>query len=84
MRGSRRGSVSVFEGVLAFAGAIVFAALSPESCGAFSGVWVGMSVPFWLRVKLRVKASDLRCGDPLASWWIGLSSRQTYPAYSPD
>jgi hypothetical protein len=46
MRGSRRGSVAVFEGVLAFAGAIVFAALSPESCGAFSGDWVGMSVPF--------------------------------------
>jgi hypothetical protein len=56
MRGSSRGSVSIFEGELAFAGAIVFAALSPESCGAFSGDWVGMSVPFWLRVK----ASDLR------------------------
>jgi hypothetical protein len=38
-----------FEGVLAFAGSIVFTALSPESCGAFSGGGVGMSVPFWLR-----------------------------------
>jgi hypothetical protein len=57
MRGSRRGSVSVFEGVvLAFGGAIVFAALSPE--GAFNGDWVDMSVPFWLRVM----ASNLQCG----------------------
>src|ERR1700678_3449570 len=73
MRGSRRGSVSVFEVVLAFAGAVVFAALSPESWGAFSGVWFGMSVPFWLRVNLRVWASDLRCGDPPASWWLALT-----------
>jgi hypothetical protein len=51
--------------VLAIVGAIVFAALSPESCGAFSGVWVGMSVPFWRKVKLRVKASDFLRGDRL-------------------
>jgi len=55
MRGSRRGSVSIFEGVLAFAGA-----LSPESCGAFSGDSVGMPVPFWLKVKLRVR--QVTCG----------------------
>jgi hypothetical protein len=73
MRGSRRRSISIFEGVLAFAGAVVFALLSPESCGAFSGDWVGMSIPFWLKAKLRVKASHLQCGDPLASWWIALT-----------
>jgi hypothetical protein len=38
-----------FEGVLAFAGSIVFTSLSPGCCGAFSGGGVGMSVPFWLR-----------------------------------
>jgi hypothetical protein len=62
MRGSRRGSVSIFEGVLAFAGAVVFAALSPGSCGAFSGDSVGMSVPFWVKSEV---TSD---GEWLAVW----------------